>query len=169
MNKGVTTIDLLLAVVIASIVGGSIAILFPKSFKSMASNRQRIVATGLATSKMDEIKSLPYPLIPRTVTGNYFSDVTNNGCDCKPVVWSLLPLAATRYNNGNNVGDPVTSDGIAFTRQVCINLVERPGATWDPHCPAIEDDDATISNIRGKNIRVHVTWSVNNETKSIDL
>ena len=167
MNKGVSLVELIIAVCILAIVGISIALIFPKSFQTTINNRQRMSAVNFAGIKMEEIKSFPYALIPRTPDGAYFI-VAN--CDCGGVDWNSLPMTATQYNNGTDLSDTMEADGITFTRKVCINLADQaPASPWAPHCPSVDENDPTLNNIRGKNIRVHVTWNVNNETKSVDV
>ena len=172
MNKGATLMELLLTVVIICAVSVSIALIFPKSFKSVSSSRQRMTASNLLANKMEEIKNSQYSLIPRTAPGvtGYFLSVGEPGCDCTTVDWTLLPSAATQYSNPTrDVGDIVTVDGVTYTRQVCINLEDKPGGIWTSHCPAINENLATLDNIRGKNIRLRVSWIESNDTKTMDM
>lgn len=148
--KGVTLLELLIAVAMVSITVAMLSLLFPKASKSITNNRQHWLATNFATARIQDLKQQPYSLVTPTAAGNYFLN-TNNAlppaCDCSSVNWCTL---------GTALGPDATytEKGITYTRQVCINLADRSGGAWTSSCP-----DNTSATDKGlKNIWVRVYW-----------
>jgi prepilin-type N-terminal cleavage/methylation domain-containing protein len=139
-HKGVSLIELLIAVALVSVVVAATSLLFPKASQSLVDNRQRLEATTLATGKIDEIKKQPYDYIHVTSTGTYF----NANCNCSAITnFSAFPSSST---------DVSEFSGIPYTRYACINYVTfAAGGVWTAQCPGNGDTQA-------KYIRVHVTW-----------
>jgi type II secretory pathway pseudopilin PulG len=162
----VTLIELLLAVVLISLVIIPFSQVLSRSFQALFSGRQRWEATRLLSGKMEEIRGLQYAVIPLTDRGAWPSP-SDPGCDCRSVIWAVMLSSSTQFR-GQDWNDSQVSGQITYTRQVCINLVNKLGvsAEWTPHCSDI--DELTLGNIRGKNIRVRVSWRLGKETKAIE-
>ncbi len=131
------------------------SLLFPKTSKSIVVNRQRLAATNLAASKIDDIKKVPYLYIDTTTASlAYFASITDNittpSCDCSTVTnFGALPAA-----------EIIPSTGTTYTRYTCINPVAYAlGGTSKAQC---QGDPGY------KYIKVRVTWPSGSDTLFID-
>src|SRR5437016_6213120 len=80
---GITLIEILVAVVLVGCVIAGLTLFAPRAVKSIAKVHSRSVATSLASTKIEEVKTHPYAIIPVTPDGPYFSAVSPIGpCDC---------------------------------------------------------------------------------------
>jgi hypothetical protein len=149
--RGVTLIELLLAIVLLSGVAGMIGHFFPSAFRSLYGEKRRTVAKHLAASRMEDAKQRPFLYITPTPDGPYFP--VANTCDCRNI----------------NFADPampfqtVVVDSMTYTRRTCINLLDRVGGAWTPSCPTGGLGPPY------KLIRVRVSWDDRGERKNVEL
>src|ERR1019366_4736940 len=85
-NRGVTLIELLVAVVMVTFVVAGISTFLPKASRAAVTNQYLTKAKNMATGKIQEIKQLPYAYVDLTpTTGTPFppGQVPGAaGCDC---------------------------------------------------------------------------------------
>ena len=164
--------ELLIAVVMVSAMVISLALLFPKASASITTNRYHYVAANFAATRIQELKEQSYAAVPITAAGTaYFSSVAATpltGCDCSTVNWTTLQGA---------VGPDAlyTEDGVTYTRQVCVNLVNQVGGTLQSYCPNTPPAQLTRfptfpngPDFGLKNIRVHVSWTYKGNAYMVD-
>jgi Tfp pilus assembly protein PilE len=168
-KRGVTLLELMIAVVMVSGVVITLAILVPKASANITNNRRRFLASNFAAADIQQIKEQPYALISSspTATTGYFpvSGITNpGGCDCSRENMSGMPVDAT-----------YTEDGVTYTRTICINLVNHnpaPPPNWTSYCPnnplTAFPFSPTGPDFGLKNIRVQVSWTYNGNTQTFD-
>jgi type II secretory pathway pseudopilin PulG len=156
-NRGVTLIELLSAMALVIIAMTSILWLFPNASKAVAANRQRITATQLAQSLLQQITRQPYDLIDPTQASttnfpnNSASGINIGDCDCSQAAFLNLP----------NVPPSVMVNGTSFTESSCVNYVD-PAAPANTYCPSGIQDPSL------KSIRVRVFWSQGGNGTSIN-
>jgi len=161
-RRGVSLLELMVVAVLISAVFISASLLFPKTMRSMFGEQRRWGATNMATNRLQEIKSIPYPLLQLTETGaGYFSDevdtvISPGGCDCRTVDFDDITKRPPPYS------DVVQFQGKEYLRQVCLNRMDRNAGAWRARCPAVVDV-GLIS------IRIRVSWvSENNQRTFIE-
>lgn len=152
-------LELLIAVVMVAAAVAVTSLMFPKAAKSLTNNRQRWLAANFAQSRMQELKSLPYGLLPLTdpAVGTPFpvSGTGDPGCNCEVETLAGVATDAT-----------YTEDGVVFVRKVCTNLTEGAVGALT-HCP---DNPLTTARDKGlKSIRIVVTWASGNQTYSTEM
>jgi type II secretory pathway pseudopilin PulG len=156
-KKGATLLELIIAVVMLSVGLIVVTLVFPKASASISNNRRRVIASNFAAARMQELKSLPYALVPLTPTASFTTSVAAfpaSGCDC-----SKENLSAAAFQEHTS---SFTESSVTYTRSVCINLVARNGTGWISYCP-----NGLIGQINGgadqglKSIRILVNWSSN--------
>src|ERR1019366_3067884 len=125
-NRGVTLIELLVAVVMVTFVVAGISTFLPKASRAAVTNQYLTKAKNMATSKIQEIKQLQYAyvdLTPTTPVGFPFPVAQATapplpGCDCNAA--NVDPNTYAQYPP---LADPPVVDGpVTYTRGVCINL-----------------------------------------------
>ena len=154
-NKGLTLVELLLAVALVLMVVFTMAYFLPKAMTAASSSRYITTAKNVAAGEIQTLKQQPYDSIALTPTANnpvifLISGTGSPGCDCnKESVSTIPPLPDTTVDNN-----------VTFTRHVCINFVNRPsGGTWSADCPT----PTSSTDLGLKNIRVWVTWTLNTQ------
>ncbi len=154
--KGVTLVELLLAMTLVTVAVVVLSLTFPKSSASISNKRHRWLASNFAASRIQELRAKSYAYIPYNPAADFDLD-TNPDCDCKDMDMATIP----------DPPDGVLVDsGITFTRRVCINFVDKAGGVWNSYCP---DEPLTNAADKGlKNIRVRVTWSLGANTYSTE-
>src|SRR6185312_2989594 len=141
-NTGTSLIEIIVAGVL--IVGVLIFItrLFPENARAEAMNHQRMIATNLATAKIEDAKKDLFDYLqPTPYSSVYF---TSTSCDCsKPVTFSQLPSSYT-----------ITTAGTTFGVMWCVNYMNGVPGAWTATCPPPPASNATNT----KYIRVEVGW-----------
>jgi prepilin-type N-terminal cleavage/methylation domain-containing protein len=169
--KGVTLLELMIAVVMVSIGLIVVTLVFPKATANISSNRRRVIASNFASSRIQEFKDLPYALvIPTPATGANFPNSgatistppTAGKCDC-----SAEDLSGAQFQE---VSSSFTESSVTFTRYVCINLVTRnaAGTGWTSYCPNGQIGGTNGADQGLKSIRVRVSWVTGKQTNTLD-
>lgn len=159
--RGVTLLELLLAVTLVSASVAMLSLTLPKATQALINSRRRWFANNFATSKMQEIRAVPYAMLDPTprVNGSNVSNFpvsgsaqfpTLGGCNCAAENIEAPAFLAGSY----------TEAGIVYNTYACINLADRQGGAFISMC---SDNDRTAGPSgadRGlKNIRVRVSWN----------
>src|ERR1700733_14293754 len=118
-QKGVTLIELVIAVSMMAAVVASLSLAFPQVSANMASTRQHALANNLVNAQLQTLKSKPYD----------FEDLTeaslgqfNANCDCAAIPdLSILPATQTPMG------------GTTYKTASCVGYV-TPGNPWVPQC-----------------------------------
>jgi type II secretory pathway pseudopilin PulG len=150
-TSGVSLLEVLIAVVMVTISVVMMSLLFPKTSKSIVVNRQRLAATTLAASRIEDIKRLPYLYVDTTTASTaYFSSIVDPGCDCAAVTnFAALPNA-----------EVIPSTGTTYNRYTCINFVTfNVGGSSQAYCQ---------TDTGYKYIKVRVAWKSGTDTFFID-
>ena len=143
-TRGVSLIELIIAIVILSVAVVIISLTFPRVSLTLTHNRQRMVASNFGASRMEELKQETYDYLIVNDQTNFGSDLT---CDCRLVNFGAFPSTDTFLVDG----------GITFTRKTCVHLVDTSASPPTSACP---DDPLTSATDKGtKNIRVYVSWT----------
>jgi type II secretory pathway pseudopilin PulG len=149
-QRGVTLLELLIAVVMIIAAVVMISMTFPKAAKSVTSNRQHWVASSFANSRVQDLKQQRYPLVLPTDAADFGADAT---CNC-----ANLNMAAYARIDAQTV-----DSGVTYTRKICINLLDRDGAgNWVSNCPNPNDYQASDKGL--KRVRIFVTWTSTSNT-----
>ena len=155
-TSGATLVEVILAVVILSTVGLSLALFAPKAIKAITKIHTRSVATSLASTKIEDTKVRPYGVIPITPNGppsaNYFSATSPIGpCDCSSADFTQGVISSETYTVGQTV----------YTRQTCVNYIQKTSlGTWQSNCTT----DTAI-----KQVVVNVSWMLGSERQSFTM
>jgi hypothetical protein len=168
-NTGASLLEVLIASFMIAGVVAVISIFFPKAIGSNINVRRRWVASGLAASKMREIKSIVYARIPLTPREAFSA---GKACDCSAQV--LSPTVFPDDDKGNpwtddtltppvSEGDTVVSGGVVYSRQVCVARAEQ-AAPWIFYCGDDAHDETGL-----KYIRVVVSWDAGTERRSVAM
>jgi Tfp pilus assembly protein PilV len=171
-KKGLSLIELIVALVVAITSILAIAAVFPKASQSITANRQRLIASNLAAAKMEEIQKAPYGIITPTVESTvYFiaSGIAHLGCDCNTDAANigLIPPPNTLIGT-QPASDSVSQSGVVYTRSVCINQLDWNSVlgVWQANCP---QSVVGWSETGLKNVRVRVSWQSTTGPTFIDL
>jgi Tfp pilus assembly protein PilV len=141
--EGTSLVEVIMAVTFVIIIAVAISLTFPKASKSQLGSRHRFLATGLATSKIEEIKKQVYDYIPTTPANAPYLSTT---CDCAQADYSVWNAAWT---------EKVQTASTSFEVKWCIGYVASAGGgSWTPSC---------TSDQGYKNIRVRVSWRIGSE------
>ena len=156
--RGVTIIELLLAVAIIAIVVGMISIFFPKASQDIVTNRQRWLASNLAASKIEDLKKQPYQYL--AVASNFPGSAPN--CDCTKLS-AETDFTNLQYNPAVSPPpwqDVIQSTGTVYRREWCVNYVTL-GASGSapPNCG---------TDTGAKYVRVHVVWDSGSGSGAFD-
>jgi prepilin-type N-terminal cleavage/methylation domain-containing protein len=149
-QRGVSLIELLLAVAIVSFVVSMLTLFFPKASQNIVNNRHRWGAMSLAVSQIEDLKKQPYSYIDVTPQAR-FTAPANATCDC----------AAQDFTAGIPAEPPIPSTGTAYLRQTCINFVTFTAGSGaaTPQC---------TGDTGSKYIRVRVSWVSGSLASAID-
>jgi len=157
--RGVTLLELLLAVALAVATVAAISILFPKSAANITNNRHRWVASNFAAADIQRLKAQPYAQIPLTNPASFLTTGTTT-CDC------TIDLA------GMTPDSTFTEDGVTYTRQSCINLVNQTAGNWASYCPnnplTSYPSSPTGPDFGLKSVHVRVSWTYGGATQVYD-
>jgi prepilin-type N-terminal cleavage/methylation domain-containing protein len=167
-SRGVSLIELLLAVALVASSVAIISTIFPRAAATISNNRRRWVATNYAASKIQELKDRSYaylepttPLLANFPVSNVDLTGAKGFCDCSRENLSRTEFINSVYSEGN----------VTYTCYVCINLLDRDGTGWTSYCP--NDTVGPTGADKGlKNVRVRVQWGIPgsaNPPQSIDL
>ena len=154
-NRGVTLLELLIAVILVIVVVSSLTYLFPTTSRAIVVNRQRMTAGHLAQVLMDRTKKTPFDLLTPSTESNFTASGTGAGggkCSCSA---DILNMPVTTTNIGN----------VTYTQQVCINLMDQTMQSFCPSDPGM----ANMSNLSLKHIRVRVSWPAATSVSSTEL
>jgi Tfp pilus assembly protein PilV len=141
-RAGVSLVELIIAVFIATTVVASLSLLLPKAAANTSQIQQRSIANQLANAEIQSIKAHSYDYTDVTNVAN-IGDAT---CDCRKVTdFSTLLSTAT------------PAAGTTMHTASCIHLVDQATA-WQSQC---------AGDTGYKNIVVYVYWSSGSRTYSI--
>ena len=167
--RGASLIEVLVVIVLISFSVSMISLVFSKATKSLSTSRQRTLANTFAETKLQELTQTSYPYLrPTGLLASGFVDPSiglyfpypggtgANGCDCKKVNFSAIPAP-----------DVYIENAITYTRQACINLVDRSGVGWVTYCPTNPMTDSVDKGL--KSIRVQVSWTVGSNNYTTEM
>jgi len=171
-HRGVTLIELLVAVTMAVFVVTAMSTLFPKASKSISANRQRIVATQLAQTLMQQTKNSPYPLLYPSPevggSGGVFPSGTGTAggaCDCSTANYKSPLLSPTAPANPTIFTTNV--NGTTYVQSRCINYT-NPG-DLKSYCPSALYTGPLPQDPGLKTVQVNVTWTINGVDYSVNV
>jgi len=146
-ENGTSLIELLLTAILVASVVVTISLAYPKATASVIANRQRMVATNMANSTAQLIKSQPYSLTDTTDADASIGQF-NALCDCRTISdFSVLPSTA------------VPVEGTTYTITSCIHAVSPGTPSWTSQC-------STDPDTGYKNIVVYVSWQNGSQSYS---
>ena len=160
-ERGITLVEIIIATVILVTVATSISLFARQAMRAITKNHARAAAIPLASTRISDVASHPYALIPVTPDGPSGNDYfTGGSCDCSTVNWDTtggIPGAANMTSS-----ETITVGGLNFTRQTCVNYVtELPspaGPVWQSYCPTSTNDTGM------KQIITRLSWMVGSDT-----
>jgi Tfp pilus assembly protein FimT len=146
-EQGVSLLELLIAIAMITSSVVILSLTFPKASATISNNRQHMLASNLASALIQQVKAQPYALLQPSPQALFTAPAAAT-CDCSLQDFTVWPATAS-----------YTEDGIAYTRQVCVDFVEPVGGGgWNKYCP--DGPPITSGTDKGlKNIRVRVTWT----------
>jgi len=151
-QSGLSLLELLMAICVTVIVVTTLSVSFSIGSKHMLLNRQRWLATRLANTQIQALKSQPYAYLDTTDTtfppASYplIFTASNTTCDCNQVDFSTLPSTSTQ------------ASGVTFNMATCINFVNL--GTWIPQC-------ASAGDTGNKQLLVHVWWTLGQSSATV--
>jgi hypothetical protein len=156
--NGVSLIELLAAVILATMVTITLSLALPRSSAHIIQNQISAVATNLAASQIAYMSDQTYASIYTSDVDPQFSNnartsFSSSGCDCsKPQPgfswdWSQFPSTSTVLGS------------TTYSTATCVNYIFRFAGNWQPQC-------ATSGDTGYKEILVHVTWTNGAQTYS---
>src|SRR5437016_8475404 len=105
-ERGITLIEVVIAAVILSFVATGLALFAPKAMEAITRVHTRSVAGHMATTKLQEIASRPYAVIPVTPNnpGNtYFVNSPAGPCDCNAADFTQYVPGADAYTKSDSL------------------------------------------------------------------
>lgn len=149
--RGVTLIELLVAVALLAMVGLMFGLFAPKASEEYQIGRLRWTANQLAADTLQEIKLKPYALLDLTEL-NYATafggTLPPNGCNCTSADFAYLPILSMK-----------TTNNTTFATQACVSLTDVTGQS---HCQSFGDT-------RLKTVFVRVSWKWKNELRFVTM
>lgn len=142
-HQGASLVEVLIAVALLVTSISVASTLFPSLVRSSMEGRRRWQASELAQSRIEEIKSMAYGLIPMTVeTYPPFNNAGGAQCDCRTVDFNwLTPVTRTIGN-------------VTYEVRTCVTLMKVNNAgALESECSNNQNNDTGL-----KYSRVQVRW-----------
>ena len=143
--KGVSLIELILAIVVVTCVMVGLSMGFSSASVSMVQNRQQSLAVSLAQDQIAMTKSNPYDLLHTTEEDYPLAMAGNASCDCAQADYTRILSATT-----------IAASSTTFTAATCVSFVQY--GTWLPQC---------TGDTGYKKTMVQVWWSQGNQSGTV--
>jgi len=155
-SRGVSLLELIASVVILIVIVVSVASVLNRSSVESTQSKLRTTGGEYATSRLEELKQIPYPAIPMTPQGTWFDGTS---CDCSAVKFDD-PNYPTDANGYPGIfRRETTINDTTYQVRTCINRVQFNGTGWTPSCENQEETGM-------KNIVVRTNWGIGKSSRT---